>query len=168
MGEGNTEGAQWLGVGDVARLCGVHRNTVHNWIKSGRLDAHKVIENDRDVYRINAESLANVRPEAPGRNLDAQRPTDAQELAEALGQRLQEIVQAHQQELGDLREELGRERQRREELEVRLQEYEREATETPESASEGESGEEAWETRTGPQSMDARERVPWWRKLFGR
>lgn len=59
-----------------------------------------------DVYRINAESLANVRPQAPGRNLDAQHPTDAQEL----GERLQEIVQAHQQahqqELGGLREEL--------------------------------------------------------------
>jgi predicted ArsR family transcriptional regulator len=37
-----------------------------------------------------------------------------------------------------------------------------------ESASGGESGEEAWETRTGPQSMDARERVSWWRRLFGR
>jgi hypothetical protein len=43
-----------------------------------------------------------------------------------------------------------------------------EAQDVAESASEGESGEEAWETRTGPQSMDARERVPWWRKLFGR
>lgn len=172
MGEGDTEGAQWLGVGEVARLCNVHRNTVHNWIKSGRLDAHKVIDNDREMYRINAESLANVRTDAPGRNLDAQRPTDAQELAEALGQRLQEIVHAHAQEMGDLREELGRERELRRQLEARLQEYEREPAQEPPESSESASGGadrgEAWETRTEPQSAGEQGRVPWWRRLFGK
>lgn len=176
MGEGGTEGAQWLGVGEVARLCNVHRNTVHNWIKSGRLDAHKVVENDREMYRINAESLANVRTEAPGRNLDAQRPTEAQELAEALGQRLQEIVQDHQQQMGYLREELGRERERRRHLEARLQEYEREPdqepTESPESASEGadrgEDAEEPTEAQGVSPDTVAEDRRPWWRRLFGK
>jgi excisionase family DNA binding protein len=181
MGEDNTEGVQWLGVGEVARLCNVHRNTVHNWIKSGRLDAHKVVENDREMYRINAESLANVRPEAQGRNLDAQRPTDAQELAEVLGQRLQEIVQAHQQEMGDLREELGRERELRRQLEARLQEYEREAAtggqEAAENVSEvadrgeadrGEAAAEHAESHSASSDTGPGVRRPWWRRLLGR
>jgi excisionase family DNA binding protein len=176
MGEDNTEGAQWLGVGEVARLCNVHRNTVHNWIKSGRLDAHKVVENDREMYRINAESLANVRPEAQGRNLDAQRPTDAQELAEVLGQRLQEIVRAHQQEMGDLREELGRERELRRQLEARLQEYEREAATEAQEAAEnvsegadrGEAAAEHAESHSASSDTGSGGRKPWWRRLLGR
>lgn len=154
MEEEGTDGAQWLGVGEVARLYGVHRNTVHNWIKSGRLEAHKVIENGREMYRINAESLKDVRTDAPVRSVDAQRTNDSQELAEALGQRMQEIVQSHSQEMGALREELGRERQRREELEKRLKEYEH--------SSEESGGEEA-----GGEEDQQRKRRPWWRRMFG-
>ena len=59
MGEGRTEGAQqdespkeYVTVGEAAKLLGIHRNTVHNRIKVGRITAHKVVEGECEVYRI--------------------------------------------------------------------------------------------------------------------
>jgi excisionase family DNA binding protein len=121
VGEGRTEGAQseprYLSVGEAAKLLGVHRNTVHHRIKTGRIKAHKVLEADREVYRIEADSLGLGRTSADVRTLDAQRTMAGQELAIALGSRLDEIVQGHAQELGAVREQLGIEKGRREKLE---------------------------------------------------
>jgi excisionase family DNA binding protein len=120
MEEGRTEGAQgqgpetqYVSVGEAAKLLGVHRNTVHNRIKAGRIRAHKVIEGDREIYRIELESLGVGRTSADVHNKGAQRTTEGQEIAHVIAHRLETIVQGYAQELGDVRERLGEERAKR-------------------------------------------------------
>ncbi len=83
MAEDRTEGAQqgeppkqYVTVGEAANLLGVHHNTVHNKIKAGRITAHKVVEGEREIYRIERDSLGVERPRADVHTLDAnaQRP----------------------------------------------------------------------------------------------
>ncbi len=193
MGEDRTEGAQqgtdYLTVGEAAKLLGVHRNTVHYRIKKGRIKAHKVVEANNEVYRIERGSLDVGRTSADVRTLDAQRTTASEELSRMIATRLDEIVRDYTHELGALREELGAERARREMAEGTLREgmaeerrrredAERErddlrqkleairaARESPETAAEA-------PDRAGPRSAagGAREgaRRPWWRRVFGR
>jgi excisionase family DNA binding protein len=126
VGEDRTEGAQqgkeYLTVREAAKLLGVHRNTVHHRIKVGRITAHKVVEGEREVYRIERDSLGVGRTSAHVRTLDAQRTTASEELSRMIATRLDEIVRDYTHELGDLREELGAERARREMAESTLRE----------------------------------------------
>jgi excisionase family DNA binding protein len=126
VGEGHTEGAQqgkeYVTVGEAAKLLGVHRNTIHHRIKNGRIRAHKVLEGDREVYRIERDSLDIGRTSADVRTLDAQRTTAGEELSRMIAARLDEIVRDYTHQLGDLREELGAERARREMAEATLHE----------------------------------------------
>jgi excisionase family DNA binding protein len=117
VGEEHTEGAQqgkqYLTVGEAAKLLGVHRNTIHHRIKTGRIKAHKVFEDDREVYRIDGDSLDVGRASADMHTLDAQRTMAGEELARMPAIRLDQIVRAYAQELGEVREQLGAERERR-------------------------------------------------------
>jgi excisionase family DNA binding protein len=120
MGEDRTEGPQqgeppkqYVTVGEAAKLLGVHRNTVHHRIKTGRITAHKVVEGEREIYRIELDSLGVGRTRADVHTLDAQRPTTGEELAQLIATRLEEIVHGYTHELGDVREQLGAERARR-------------------------------------------------------
>src|SRR5215210_2397939 len=126
MGEDRTEGAQqgkdYVAVGEAAKLLGVHRNTIHHRIKNGRIKAHKSLEGDREVYRVERDSLGVGRTSADVRTLDAQRTTASEELSRMIATRLDEIVRDYTHELGDLREELGAERARREMAESTLHE----------------------------------------------
>ena len=126
MGEARTDGAQpakeYVTVGEAAKLLGVHRNTVHHRIKTGRIRAHKVLEADREVYRVERDSLEVGRTSADVRPLDAQRTTASEELSRMIAARLDEIVRDYTHQLGDLREELGAERARREMAETTLRE----------------------------------------------
>jgi excisionase family DNA binding protein len=126
VGEDRTEGAQqdkeYITVGEAAKLLGVHRNTIHYRIKKGRIKAHKVVEADNEVYRIERDSLDVGRTSADVRTLDAQRTTASEELSRMIATRLDEIVRDYTHELGDLREELGAERARREMAESTLRE----------------------------------------------
>ena len=126
MGEGRTEGAQqgkeYVTVGEAAKLLGVHRNTIHHRIKNGRIKAHKVLEGDREVYRVERDSLDVGRTSADVRTLGAQRTTTGEELSRIIATRLDEIVRDYTHQLGDLREELGAERVRREMAESTLRE----------------------------------------------
>jgi excisionase family DNA binding protein len=126
VGEDRTEGAQqgkeYITVGEAAKLLGVHRNTVHHRIKVGRITAHKVVEGEREVYRVERDSLGVGRTSADVRTLDAQRTTASEELSRMIATRLDEIVRDYTHELGDLREELGAERARREMAESTLRE----------------------------------------------
>ena len=113
MGEGRTEGAQqdeppkeYMTVGEAAKLLGIHRNTVHNRIKSGRIIAHKVVEGDREVYRVERNSLGIGRTSAHVHTLDAQRTTASEELSRMIATRLDEIVRHYAHELGAVREQL--------------------------------------------------------------
>jgi excisionase family DNA binding protein len=152
MTEGHTEGAQrdaqpatqYVSVGEAAKLLGIHRNTVHHRIKSGRIRAHKVLEGDREVYRIERDSLGIEdvgRTSADVRTLDAQRPITGEALAQLLSVKLEEIVQGHALELGDVREQLGEERAKRQHAE-----------------------EEAERLRT---ELEAERSKGFWRRLFG-
>jgi excisionase family DNA binding protein len=192
VGEDRTEGAQqgkdYLTVGEAAKLLGVHRNTVHHRIKVGRITAHKVVEGEREVYRIERDSLGVGRTSADVRTLDAQRTTASEELSRMIATRLDEIVRDYTHELGDLREELGAERARREMAESTLREGMaeerrrreeaererdylrrelfglREPRESPETVEEE-------HDRSEPHSAtgEAQESVqrPWWRRVFG-
>src|ERR671921_2518646 len=126
VGEGRTEGAQqgkeYVTVGEAAKLLGVHRNTIHHRIKNRRIKAHKVLDGDREVYRIERDSIDVGRTIADVRTLDAQRTTASEELSRMIATRLDEIVRDYTHKLGDLREELGAERARREMAESTLRE----------------------------------------------
>jgi excisionase family DNA binding protein len=129
MGEDRTEGAQrddspkeYVTVGEAAKLLGIHRNTVHHRIKSGRITAHKVVEGEREIYRIEGDSLGVERTSADVHTLDAQRTTASEAVSRMIATRLDEIVRDYTHEVGDLREELGAERARREMAESTLRE----------------------------------------------
>jgi excisionase family DNA binding protein len=120
VGEDRTQGAQpvepqkeYVTVGEAAKLLGVHRNTVHHRIKAGRITAHKVVEGEREIYRVELDSLGVGRTRADVHTLDAQRTTAGEELAQLIATRLEEIVHGYAHELGDVREQLGAERARR-------------------------------------------------------
>ena len=182
MGEDRTEGAQqgkdYLTVGEAAKLLGVHRNTVHHRIKVGRITAHKVVEGEREVYRIEGDSLGVGRTSADVRTLDAQRTTASEELSRMIATRLDEIVRDYTHELGDLREELGAERARREMAESTLQEgmaEERRRREEAERERDYLRREliEEQQGRGQPhsdrvESQESAQRRPWWRKLIRR
>ena len=189
MGENRTEGAQqgkeYVTVGEAAKLLGVHRNTIHNRIKAGRIKAHKILEADREIYRVERDSLGAGRTSADVHTLDAQRTTASEELARMIATRLDEIVRDYTHELGDLREELGAERARREMAESTLKEGMaeerrrreraererddlrrelyglREAPESPESPGPSETPTDA---SGGQQTPSQR---PWWQRWFG-
>jgi excisionase family DNA binding protein len=193
VGEDRTEGAQqdkeYVTVGEAAKLLGVHRNTIHNRIKNGRIRAHKVIEGDREVYRIERDSLDVGRTSADVRTLDAQRTTAGEELSRMIATRLDEIVRDYTHQLGDLREELGAERARREMAETTLhegmaeqrrrrEEAERERDDLRRELHAHGRQQEAHETneeqqgRGQPQSATGGTqqcaRRPWWRRVLGR
>jgi excisionase family DNA binding protein len=111
---------QYVTVGEAAKLLGVHRNTVHNRIKAGRLTAHKDVEGEREVYRIERNSLGVGRTSVDVHTLDAQRPTTGEELGQMIATRLDEIVRDYVEQLGNIREELGAEKVRREMAEITL------------------------------------------------
>jgi excisionase family DNA binding protein len=194
VGEDRTEGAQqgkdYLTVGEAAKLLGVHRNTVHHRIKVGRITAHKVVEGEREVYRIERDSLGVGRTSADVRTLDAQRTTASEELSRMIATRLDEIVRDYTHELGDLREELGAERARREMAESTLREGMaeerrrreeaererdylrrelfglREPRESPETIEEQQGRGQPHSDRV--ESQESALRRPWWRKLIRR
>ena len=192
MGEDRTEGArpgkEYVTVGEAAKLLGIQRNTIHHRIKNGRIKAHKVIEGDREVYRIERDSLDVGRTSADVRTLDAQRTTAGEEFSRMIAARLDEIVHDYTHQLGDLREELGAERARREMAESTLregmaeqrrrrEEAERERDDLrgqlyARSRQQGaqETVEEAPDSaESRPTAGGAQEggRKPWWRRVFG-
>jgi excisionase family DNA binding protein len=138
VGEERTEGAQqgteYLTVGEAAKMLGVHRNTIHNRIKTGRIKAHKVVEADREVYRIERDSLDLGRTSAHVRTLDDQRTNIPGELFNTLSARLEEIVRDYTHEMGEVREALGAERVRREVAEERIQDLEAQLRPPPKDA----------------------------------
>jgi excisionase family DNA binding protein len=195
VGEDRTEGAQqgeapkeYVTVGEAAKLLGIHRNTVHNRIKVGRITAHKVVEGGREIYRVERDSLGVGRTSAHVHTLDAQRPTASEELSRMIATRLDEIVRDYTHELGDLREALGAERARREmaestlregmaEEQRRRKEAKRERDElreelyalreTPEASEAGEEEPERAEPRPATGGAQEGVRRPWWRRVFG-
>ena len=196
MVEERTEGAQqdespkeYVTVGEAAKLLGVHRNTVHNRIKARRITAHKVVEGEREVYRVERDSLGVGRTSAHVHTLDAQRTTASEELSRMIATRLDEIVRDYTQQLGDLREKLGAERARRQMAETTLREGMAEEKRRREEAerdrddlrrelyalreareSSQPAKEEPERAVPRPATVESEESLqrPWWRRAFGR
>ena len=107
-----------LTIRQAAALLGVHHNTVRNRIKAGKYKADKVITENGETYLIprselsketSTNSLATpTPPQSPSQTLP--------DVREAMRAMLEPFVR----ELGDVREELGRERERRERAEAEL------------------------------------------------
>jgi excisionase family DNA binding protein len=203
VGEDRTEGAQqdeppkeYVTVGEAAKLLGIHRNTVHHRIKTGRITAHKVVEGVREVYRIERNSLDVGRTSAHVHTLDAQRPTASEELSrmiatrldEMITTRLDEIVRIIAHNLGDVREEIGterarriaaettlrdgmaEERRRREVAERERDDLRRELYALREPRQSPQRVEEEREMAESPRSaVESQEPVrrAWWRRIFG-
>ncbi len=137
-------GQRRVTVRDAATYLDISEGAVRNRLSRGTLEGVKA---DGVTYVV-LEDVTTDTDDIP----PTHEPTDYRdELIAELRDRVRSLEEAN--------------RENRRLLLLALQERQIEA---PESSSEGADRGESWETRAEPQSMDARERVPWWRKLFGR
>jgi excisionase family DNA binding protein len=157
-------GKDRLTIAEAAALLGVHKNTVRNRIKSGSYQAEMVQTERGPKYLIERESLLT--------NLSTNTLSSASQ--ELVGRQamefVQELLRPFVSELGEVREELGAERARRQmavqraaELEAELEAL-RAERESPQTLEEPESAEEPH-----PAAGEAQEGVQrsWWRRMFG-
>jgi excisionase family DNA binding protein len=158
-------GGDRLTIAEAATLLGVHKNTVRNRIKNGSYRAEMVQTERGPTYLIERESLLN--------NLTTNTLSSAtQEVVSPQAMEfVQELLRPFVSELGEVREELGAERARRQMAEKRAAELEaeleaiREARESPETVEEAPERAEPRPATGGAQEGAQR---PWWRKLIGR
>ena len=158
-----------LTIAEAATLLGVHKNTVRNRIKDGTYKAEKVITERGETYLIERKSLLT--------SLTTNTLTrDSQQLVSpAPMEFLQELLRPFVSELGDVREELGAERARRQMAEERAAALEAELQELREARGNLESpgpSEDpapdpggAQEAAESPETSE--ESRPWWRRMFG-
>ena len=100
-----------LTIRQAAALLGVHHNTVRNRIKAGTYRAEKAVTENGETYLIPRSELSRA---SNTNNVVTPTPTQAPsqplpDVREAMRAMLEPFVK----ELGEVREELGRERQRR-------------------------------------------------------
>jgi excisionase family DNA binding protein len=153
-----------LTIAEAATLLGVHKNTVRNRIKNGSYRAEMVQTERGPTYLIERESLLT--------NLTANTLSSAsQELvSQSAMEFVQELLRPFVSELGQVREELGAERARRQMAEERAAAIEaeleafRETRESPQTVEE-----EPARAEPRPDRVEAQEgaRRPWWRRMFG-
>jgi excisionase family DNA binding protein len=175
-------GADRLTIAEAAALLGVHKNTVRNRIKNGFYRAEMVQTERGPTYLIERESLLT--------NLTANTLSSAsQELVSPQAMEfVQELLRPFVSELGEIREELGAERVRREmaestlregmaEEQRRREEAERERDdlrrelyalrEAPEATETAEEQQGRGEARSSVGEAQEGARRPWWRRVFG-
>ena len=122
MGEDRTDvhsvgrGGDRLTIAEAATLLGVHKNTVRNRIKNGFYRAEMVQTERGPTYLIERESLLT--------NLSTNTlPSASQEIVSPQAMEfVQELLRPFVSELGEVRQELGAERARREMAESTLRE----------------------------------------------
>src|SRR5215213_7489194 len=176
-------GADRLTIAEAAALLGVHKNTVRNRIKNGLYRSEMVQTERGPTYLIERESLLT--------NLTTNTLASAsQELVSQQAMEfVQELLRPFVSELGEIREELGAERVRREmaestlhegmaEEQRRREEAERERDElrrelhalrAPRESSES-AEEQQGRGKPHPATEESQEgaRRPWWRRILGR
>jgi excisionase family DNA binding protein len=175
-------GGDRLTIAEAAALLGVHKNTVRSRIKNGSYRAEMVQTERGPTYLIERESLLT--------NLSTNTLSSAsQELVSTQAMEfVQELLRPFVSELGEIREELGAERARREmgqttlregmaEEQRRREEAERERDELrrelyalrepQESPQPGEEEPDRAEPRPATvESQEGTQRPPWWRRMF--
>ena len=170
MGEGRDtnnigRGDNRLTIAEAAALLGVHKNTVRNRIKNGSYRAEMVQTERGPTYLIERESLLT--------NLSANTLSRAQQVlgGHQAMEFVQELLRPFVSELGEIREELGAERVRRQmaeertaALEAELQGF-REARESPQTVEQ-----EPERAAPRPATVESQEPLqrPWWKRVFGR
>jgi excisionase family DNA binding protein len=189
VGQGRTDAysggrdADRLTIAEAAALLGVHKNTVRNRIKNGSYRAELVHTERGPTYLIERDSLLT--------NLTTNTLSSAsQELVSQQAMEfVQELLRPFVSELGEIREELGAERVRREMAETTLHEgmaeeqrrreeaererddlrrelYAlREARESPQTAEEQQG--RGVPHSDAPYAQEGVQR-PWWRRVLGR
>src|SRR5215217_6581301 len=138
-------GGDRLTIAEAAALLGVHKNTVRNRIKNGSYRAEIVQTERGPTYLIKRESQP------------------AMEF-------VQELLRPFVRELGEVREELGAERARRQMAEERVVSLEAELEtfrETRESSQTDEQEPERAEPHSDAPGAQEGVRRPWWRRMFG-
>jgi excisionase family DNA binding protein len=157
-------GEDRLTIAEAAALLGVHKNTVRNRIKNGPYKAELVQTERGPTYLIKRESLLT--------NLSTNTLSSAsQELVSHQAMEfVQELLRPFVSELGEVREELGAERARRQMAEERIAALQmelealRETQESPETVEEEPQRAEPRPDAGGAQEGGQR---PWWRRVFG-
>ena len=157
-------GRDRLTIAEAATLIGVHKNTIRNRIKNGSYRAEMIQTERGPTYLIERESLLT--------NLTTNTLSSAsQELVSQSGMEfVQELLRPFVSELGEVREELGAERARRQIAEERAAALEaelealREPRESPETVDEEP---ESTEPRPGDSGAQEGVRRPWWQRWFG-
>src|SRR5215212_5336260 len=155
-----------LTIAEAAALLGVHKNTVRNRTKNGSYRAEIVKTERGPTYLIERESLLT--------NLSANTLSRASQ--ELVGHQamefVQELLRPFVSELGEIREELGAERVRRQMAEERTAALEaelealREARESPQTVEEEpDKAEQQPHAAAGEAEED--EQRSWLRKMFG-
>ena len=153
-----------LTIAEAATLLGVHKNTVRNRIKNGSYRAEIVQTERGPTYLIERESLlTNLSTNTLSRAPQVLGGHQAMEF-------VQELLRPFVSELGEIREELGAERVRRQMAEERAAALEAELEALREPRESSQTAEEKPE-RAEPQAAagEAQEGVrrPWWRRVFG-
>jgi predicted transcriptional regulator len=148
-------GQRRVTVREAARRLGVTEQAVRKRVKRGTLEA------DTEAGRVYVYLDASYTGYEPGQDTVTNHGSPASD----------QLVAEKQARIDSLERQLEEANTRdRENRRIIMQQAQNlAAIEAPEeSVSPATQREESWETRAEPQSMDARERVPWWRKLFGR
>ena len=149
-----------LTIRQAATLLNCHPNTVRNRIKAGVYSAEKVITERGETYMILRSELSDSTTNRLPSASQSQSLPDVREGIRA-------VLEPFVRELGDVREELGRERERREAAERRNEDLERELREAREAREASESPAPT-EPPAGPQTAaQGPERRGWWRRVFG-
>ena len=171
MGEDRTDahsvgrGGDRLTIAEAAALLGIHKNTVRNRIKNGSYRAEMVQTERGPTYLIERHSLLT--------NLTTNTLSSAsQEVVSPQAMEfVQELLKPFVSGLGEVREELGAERARRQMAEERVAALEaeleafREPLQSPETIEEAPDRAEPRPTTGGVQEGARRS---WWRKVLGR
>ena len=170
MGEGRDtnnigRGGDRLTIAEAAALLGVHKNTVRNRIKNGSYRAEIVQTERGPTYLIERESLlTNLSTNTLSR---ASQELGGQQAMEFV----QELLRPFVSELGEIREELGAERARRQMAEQRAAalEAELEALREPRESSQiaEEEPEGAEEPHAAAGEAEEGQRRSFWRRMFG-
>ena len=158
-------GGDRLTIVEAADLLGVHKNTVRNRIKNGSYRAEIVQTERGPTYLIERESLLT--------NLSANTLSRAPQVlgGHQAMEFVQELLRPFVSELGEIREELGAERIRRQIAEEQIAALEaelealREARESPQTVE----GELQRAEQPHPATGEAQEgeQRSWWRRVFG-
>ena len=170
MGEGQDtnnlgRGGDRLTIAEAAALLGVHKNTVRNRIKDGYYRAEMVQTERGPTYLIERESLLT--------NLNTNTLSSAsQELVGPQAMKfVQELLRPFVSEVGEVREELGAERARRQIAEERTAALEAELEALREAQESPQTVEEELDRAEEPHSATVEDQQgtqrPWWRRWFG-